>query len=726
VSKITMKKSIAVQTAVGESKAKTSLLPRYSLYLPIILAVAAAAIYAHVRVSQAGLDYTGPLALLDRLFDLLFTVFILATAFCAGRAAARLFAIKFAGAAEELAFSTMIGSGALGLGMLGLGLAGQLRPIPVALFILLLVAVARGEVKSLLSVAQSLRRSAAATKGSRALAALFAFLILLLVVRAAAPPHNYDEAIYHLSVSKLFAQRGSVFPVEDNWAGNMPFLVQMIYAIFLLAKADIAAKFFSLFLGVTCAVALYGFSARFLNRTVGLISMFAFFGAGMVIEVAVTTRIDLSLAGMLFLAAYAMMAHLESGERGWLYASAILSGLSLGIKYSAGGWVALIVVMYLVESLRAKRETLTTILKRSVMFGAIALALTSPWLIKNLVWFHNPVYPFVTGEAAEFGADGPRYFNAEDEQRLQAHFQAAQIERQQDIARIASELVNEAATREQRYPLRFWEYFIWPDKYNMAEPYHDPNYLFLAAPLLIFLRKPRWLVWLTVFAVGFFLFAASSTWIARILLPVYPALTIIAAFVLAELVARVKARAPIIAALPAALVAVAVGSAVFVSAAQTYNAGGLSFITGSLSRREFMRAAFYYPPIDFINRSTLKDARVMMIGAQMCYDLERDYLADVNWDTTEWRRLLARNPTLDDAHQDLKRRGVTHILFSPGLFKFAAKMGRNGLPDVSHSTAKSGVDYQEQFRNWATFDHYRSRYLVPVFTHNDYLVYSLK
>jgi len=102
--------------------------------------------------------------------------------------------------------------------------------------------------------------------------------------------------------------------------------------------------------------------------------------------------------------------------------------------------------------------------------------------------------------------------------------------------------------------------------------------------------------------------------------------------------------------------------------------GDLSFIAGSRLRREYMYGAFYYPAIDFINHHLPASARVMMIGAQMCYDMGREYVADVNWDTTEWRRLLARNASMDEVNSDLKNRGVTQILFSSSLFEFAAQI----------------------------------------------------
>lgn len=722
-----MKKTAALHHSASKNRKWASLVSPFPASLTVAIAFSIVAIYAHVRIAEEGLDYTGRLAMLDRVFDLLLTLALLSAAFSVGRAISRLSGALFDNLAEEVAFSVMLGVGSIGLAALGLGLVGLLKPVPVALLFAALAVGCRREFGVLVRAAGASWRAVNASNGARLLALSFAVLVVLLIARAAAPPHNYDEAIYHLSVTKLFVEQGRVFPVHDNWAGNTPFLIQMIYAICLVAKADIAAKLMSLALAVVTAIGLYGFSERFLTRGAALIALFGFFGAGMVVEVAVTSRIDLTLAGMVFLATYAMMVFLETGGRGWLYISAILSGYCLGIKYTAGVWIALLVFIFFFEGLRRKRERFFNLLKQAFLYAIIVAALASPWLIKNMVWYHNPLYPFVTGEAAEFTEAGPRFFNLEDERRLDGHFDAARREIPATVSRIDSDLASEAAQREARNPLRFWEYFTRPDAYNPhSEPYQDPNYLFVVAPLLFVLSRPRWLVWLTLSSAVFFLFVASTIWVGRMLLPVYPALTVVAAYVMTELADRLKPHAAMAERLPGILVAVTVCSTLFVSSVQVYKSGGMSFITGELSRREFMDAAFYYPPINFINTRTPAGSRVMMIGAQMSYDMERDYVADVNWTTTEWRRLLVRNATLEDAHEDMKRRGITHVLYSPGLFKFAARMGRSDLPDISRLASGGGPEYKQQLRNWATFELYSSKFLEPVYTYHDYQVFRLK
>ncbi|HEX8184780.1 MAG TPA: glycosyltransferase family 39 protein, partial [Blastocatellia bacterium] len=643
--------------------------------------------------------------LADRGFDLALALCLTSLAFCVGRAVGAQLKLDFASHAEEISFSIMLGSGGIGLGLLLMGLAGMLSPLPVTFYLVLLLVISRKGAVRLYGVTSEALRGVRASRRQQVVAGLFVALVSVLVLRAATPPHIADEAIYHLAVSKSFVAHGRVYPLYDNAAGNMPFLLQMIYTVCLMAKSDIAAKLFSLLLAVATAFAIYGFCARFLSPRVAALAMFGFFGCGMVVEVAVTTRIDVALACCLFLATSAMMIYFETGHRGWLHASAILAGFSLSLKYSAAIYVFIIGAMFLVETFRTKRSSLTAAAQQISIYTAIALAIASPWLIKNLVWFHNPVYPFIKGELAEYEPDRLRYFTAEDDHKVEAHFAQARKEIPDLVEVQEAKLVESASKRETRHPLRFWEYYTRPVTYTTpAEPFHDANTLFLVAPLLLIFKPRRWLVWLGIFSVTCFVLTVNLWWVARFLLPIYPALTILAVYAITELADRLRPRVRLAAALPALAVLVTVGSATFVCAEQVYVDRGLEFVTGSISRDSFMFAStHYYPSINFINRALPEDASLLLIGAQMNYDVERRHAGDTSWDTTVWRRLLIRNGSYEAILQDLKQQGVTHILFTPKLYMYAAQIGQLGSADF-RSREGAGPDYLPQLRYWSTFE----------------------
>lgn len=693
----------------------------------LLLAACGMATYAHILVAQAGDDYTGWLMPLDRLFDLLLVVALLLLTYCTGRAIVGKLGVGFANDAEEISFSIMAGTGALGLAILGFAFLGLLKPLPIIGLLLLLALLSCREAARLRQMVFGGLKTLVQTGDGRAGVLLFGALAAILLLRAAVPPYVSDEVIYHLAVTKRFVEEGRIMPIYDISHGNMPFLIQMIYAVCLLAKADIAARLFSLAMAMVTALGLYAFCARFFNPRTGIIALFAFFGAGMVVEVAATARIDVTLAGMLFFATYGMMVHLATGQKNWLYLSAILSGFALGVKLPAGLWIALLGVMYLAESLLRKRTHIVQVMKQGLAFAIIAAALSSPWLIKNLVWFQNPVYPFITGEVAEYGENGLRYFTLADEARLNAHFEQARLEIPETVEKMEHELAGIAGMRPDRHPFRFWEYFTRESDYSMGEPFHFPNYLFLLAPLSLVLVRNRWVMWLAFLSTGFFLGSASSTWIARFLLPLYPPLTILSAVALADLSSRLRPFSTFGARLlPGWALAIPMGVVVGLSAVQMHTLQNIGFTLGTVSRHQFLAS---WPNYTMVN-SLPKTSYVLIFGAEMSYYFRPRHIAYQGWYSTSWRRLLVRNNSLEQVHEDLKRQGVTHIYYNPMIFKFAAFMGLKGSGGLeamypAHLRGQ-GPDYRVQLRNWATFELYSRKFLIPIRQRGDLTVFQLK
>ena len=312
--------------------------------------------------------------------------------------------------------------------------------------------------------------------------------------------------------------------------------------------------------------------------------------------------------------------------------------------------------MFLVESFLRGQLRIVTVIKRGAVYVAIVAAVASPWYIKNLVWFRNPVYPFITGEVAEFTPGQPRYFNAEDQVKLDAHFENARRQMPDLVRERESELDKAASKRVERHPLRIWEYFTKPAVYNMGDDSQYPNYLFLFCPLIVFATRRRWLIWLSALSIAFFLAVTNTSWIGRLLIPIYPALTLISAYAITELAARtdrgggLQPRIPKAKWLPAIAVAFTLGSTMLLSLMQLISSNDLAFVKGDVSRSDYMMTYFFYPASYFINHSLPKESKVMLIGAETCYDLQRDYIADVNWDSTEWRRLLIRNTSMQDVN----------------------------------------------------------------------------
>ncbi len=690
-----------------------------------VVALGLAAIAAHIYLSGRREEATGALAVLDHVFDLLLALTLSATLTAVGHAVCERLRLRFLNAPEEIGVSLFVGTGVVGLAVLLLGLAGGLRPFPISLLLITCIVSTRRSWSRLYRVIAERIQHLTENRETRLVAAIYTCLILLFIVRAASPPAAADELIYHLPVPESFVQQGRVYPMFDNSLGNFPFLIHMIYALCLMAGSDIAARLFSLFLAVGISLAIFGFCSRYLTRRVGVIGMFAFFGAGMIVEVAVTSRIDVSLAGMLFLCTYAMVNYLATKNRGWLWISALLAGFSLGIKHTAAIWLALVGCMYLVRGLVLNRDRVIEVLGRGAAYALLAFAIASPWYIKNYVWFHNPFYPLLTGEVAEFGPQSIRFFDANDEQRLEAYFNIVRSEMPEVIKAQEQELVDAINSRVPRHPLRWWEFFLKPNTYLMSEPNQYPNYLFLVIPLLAFVKRSQWVTWLLVISIGFVFAVTWTSWIARYLVPAYPALTIVSAYTLVALSERLRSKLPALEKLPLYAVAAALGVVLSATVHAILMFSSVSFLAGRISRQEAIKPLTYYQPIQFINNQLPPDARILLVGAQLNYGIEREYLTDESWFATKWRRVLIRNTSFEEVNEDLKRQGFTHVFFSADLFRFAALMGTQGTggmemisvnkAELSDEARRLGPEYQ-LLRNWSTFTMYKRKFLQTLYS----------
>jgi hypothetical protein len=188
-------------------------------------------------------------------------------------------------------------------------------------------------------------------------------------------------------------------------------------------------------------------------------------------------------------------------------------------------------------------------------------------------------------------------------------------------------------------------------------------------------------------------------------------------------------------------------SGVFVGCVEIYKELGLNFIYGSLSRHQFMFGSFYFHSIDYVNNQVPAGEKVMMLGAEMGYDLNRPYVANAGWSANEWSRLLARNDSMEGVRDDLERNGVRYLLFSPSAFPFWTAVGSQGSGqpggvsiggssfdfrlfrnhDSVSQDPSSDPDYAVQLRNWATFTAFAARFAEPVKVwRGSYTLYRIK
>src|SRR5205814_8975179 len=135
------------------------------------------------------------------------------------------------------------------------------------------------------------------------------------------------------------------------------------------------------------ALAAFAFALRFLDQRTAGLTLAVFWGSGMLVLVAISPRIDTILALYLFLVHYALICAMQSKDARFLYLSAALAGMAVGVKYNAlvyrpalaplGGWVVVV-------RLQKRAGAVALVL-------ALALATAPPWLLR---------YPLFLGHAS--------------------------------------------------------------------------------------------------------------------------------------------------------------------------------------------------------------------------------------------------------------------------------------------------------------------------------------
>ena len=703
---------------------------RTLLFILVPLALlAAAAIYGHIKTSADPTHTAGMSLVLDHLFNVLVAAGMFGSFFAVGRRLLGLCGFEWNSFAEEAAFSTATGAGVIALLILAAAIAGVLNPYIVGIIFLAALILCGRQLHRLIEVAQNAMSRDYSRPLEVAYILVFAAVVLVMVLRALTPPHAVDEAIYHLAAVKRFIEAGSLTPLYDIAQGNTHMLAHMLFAPCLMLGADSAAKLLSVGFALLTALSLYAYASRFLDRATGYLAALGFFGAGMVVEVAITARIDVFLAGFLFFATYALTVYLEDRNTRWLWLSAFLSGIAVSIKLTGLIWVAILGCVYLIHTLpKASLPELFLHLRRGALYFLILLAVISPWLVKNYVYFRDPFYPFAHGETVtDQRTQAIAYFGDAEEAKLDSYFQNARERNLQVAQRIEQILAQAAARRPERHPLRFWGYFTNPTVYNVGEPDHTPNYLFLLCPLFLIFTRAGKLASLALSCVVFFLLMAWSAWTARYLLPLYPPLTLLGAYTVAQATQWFKKKTSLAIILPVIAVLLTTAPTLYMETTRLIKQFELNYINGSLSRADYLSLVFYYPALRYVNENVSANAKILMMGSQMGYDLQRPYVGDTTWEATPWRRLLLKGATPEGVRDQMKAEGITHVVYGPELFTFATATGNLSIA-AHESKGSARPDYYEQLRNWTTFEDFKTKYLEQVYKDRDsrYGVYVLR
>lgn len=301
-----------------------------------------------------------------------------------------------------------LGMGLLALLVLAAGLAGLLRPfVLLALLLpgwLLLALRARSLGARLRRLRGMLRPPAGSSEwlaaGLLAAAFVFAAVSLISVFR---PPDglDWDSLSYHLAAPRIYLREGRIGLIAYDSHTNFPFTMQMLYMLGLAGEGPAAARLIHWAAGWMTAAAAGLFAARLRRDAwVGPLAALLFATMPLALWEMGTTYVDLGTALFQMLALTALLDGVRGEGRAmridarFAALAGLQSGFALGTKYTALLQFGLLGLGLLYLLWRAAPPARPGAVRAGLIYTALALAVASPWYVKNWLWVHNPVYPF--------------------------------------------------------------------------------------------------------------------------------------------------------------------------------------------------------------------------------------------------------------------------------------------------------------------------------------------
>ena len=500
-------------------------------------------------------------------------------------------------------------------------------------------------------------------------------VVALISLMASVPPVSRDALTHHLYIPKLYLQQGRIYELPNIEFSYFPMNLDLLYLIPLYFNNDILPKFIHFSFALITALMVFQYLKRRINREYALLGSLFFLSIPVIVCQSTIVYVDLGLVCFLFAALMYLFEWIESGfqTKQWII-SAVFCGLALGTKYN--GLIGLFLLGLFVPFLYARYHADESCHARkalgySAAYVLIALLIFSPWMIRNILWTGNPVYPLyknmfnpVSTTAGMEGED-----DGLESRPKMSHF------------KIRRDVYGESGLEIALIPIRvFFQGREDDPKYfdGKANPF------LLLLPIFAFfgirfnspqVRTEK--ILMLGFSVFFLLFACAQTVIRiRYFAPIFPPLAVLSMYglchiresflginiQLSDFVRKIIYFAII-------FVMLCLNAKYMI---ERFNyVQPMAYLTGKLSRDEYIqRFRPEYASMQYANRNLTKKDRILGV-----YMGKRGYYSDIDivFSLDLLKNLANKAKSPEDIAKGLKKRSITHLLVNYELFNFWVK-----------------------------------------------------
>ena len=557
-----------------------------------------------------------------------------------------------------------LGLGLLAAGMLALGLAHALYPVyGWGLLALLAAGAARQHGVLLAEVRVFAASRPRLSPWGWGLTLCFGAFAIVSLTGCFAPPTllEWDSIAYHLADPKIYLLAHKIYyiPWEDH--SNFGFTAEMWYLWAMLLRGTDAgvplAKLFHLACAAGACLAIYAFGVRHLSPMVGKVAALTFAATPFVFWEAGTAYVDLATVFYTALTGLALAQGIASRDEKILRLSAVLMGLTLSTKATALGTLGLLCLGLLLWRLRGQRQAVLPALLATAGWGALALLVGSPWLIKSAIYTGSPVYPFFYGLLGGHGwsAAADSFYTAWNKSFGMGH----------------------SLSDDVLVPWNMTMFLVPGHLTAFPKPFNDYQTALQSLPPLLlgalffsaFLPKGGPKAAPVVSALGLFALGSGLLWLtqaqyARYLLPALPAFCLLAAWVLVRTVEdRWRAGYAL-----AGLGVLSLGFSLLVGGSLLTMQAPV--VLGQEPRETYITRGFApYPAMQLINTTLPANAKLVFYGNPLGFYCDRPYV----WGDASHGLYIPYDSfhSAEDLRGYLVSHGYTHLLVNTANFSLA-------------------------------------------------------
>ena len=569
-------------------------------------------------------------------------IILLFIAYAPGGKILRLLKVDQINRLERIILGLALGLGFIAFGIFILGLIGLFHPIYMIAWIVLFTFWSRDEllpsVKKSPRVLHMLRDTwGKANYQGKGLIIISSFLFITAYIQSLTPAWDADGLMYHMEAPRRFLEAGRIIFIPETYQSNFPMLSEMLFSIGIGLGLDPLAKLIHLTFGVLLILATYAMGERYLGKHNGWLPAAIMISMPMVVQIASLTYIDLIWALYTLLTVYSILIWWQNSQNAWLLIAGTFSGFMIGTKYFAVGWV---LIMLVIITWINRKSNIRCRLNHVLLYGSPVILLGSLWYLKNWYLTGNPVYPLF------FGGPGMPM------ERL----------------RISLIFYNNFGTGRQ-----IVDYLLLPvNIYLQQERFMTylgnlemPSPLFFVIILFPFVRKKTSYLMMILFisCLGY-VYWAAGTLQNRLLMPLFPLLSILSANILIDLSSRLPSKRLQRILLPGILGGLLIFTMI-ISIKYFITVQPMKYAFGNESRESFLLRLTDQGLIKFRSSTFIKDempdeARVLMIWSNHAYYCGGRCIPDS--DFSIWPFLYESSTQISHITNNFAEMSVTHLL----------------------------------------------------------------